>query len=316
MSNHFHELQRLCKTSKLWFCIETTAKFFTVLVVITACAHLPVSVAQGTTPPPNQSSNEAWYVLMGVDSNPPAAALDPKIAGISVRVSWSQIEPEDDQWDWSYLDQVFDWAEYQDKLVMLRVMAGTLAPAHSYDKQVANIPTPWEPRHQAEYAELMQVLAARYGLRSELRLVHVSGFWNSAEFHVPRKIEDDPRMADAFIERLKATAYAFPAQRISLNHSPESFSQAVISAAQQLFPNQITFQMNALKADINTSWPGYTTIRDLGLEGWDIGWQFVGPSINDKRFGGPFQQAVDIGRLGNPKYWEIYAPDVPLISNP
>jgi hypothetical protein len=123
-------------------------------------------------------------------------------------------------------------------------------------------------------------------------------------------------MAGAFIERLRATAVAFPAQRISLNHSPEPFSQAVISAAQRQIPDRITFQMNALKASINTKWKGYTTIVDLGLEGWDIGWQFVGPSINEDRFGGSFQQAVDIGEVGNPKYWEVYAPDVPQVLSP
>lgn len=290
-------------------------KLLTILIVVSACTSVHVSgngPADG--PPDGQANPEMWFLLQPVDALPPPAALDSVIDGISVRVSWAMLEPSNNEWNWDNLDRQFAWAEANQKLVMLRVMAGVMSPDHSYDTTADGIPTPWEPRHTAEFAELMQALGDRYASRDVLTLVHVSGFWTSAEFHVPQGLGFDSRMIDAFIERIHATALAFPEQNIALNHSPEPFSLAVIKAAQELIPVRVTFQMNALKATTRLDWIGYTLIRDLGLEGWDIGWQFVGPSANTERFGGPFEQAVNKGRAGHPKYWEVYLPDVPAIS--
>lgn len=262
-----------------------------------------------SAPDPTSNGREEWYLLQKVDG-PHPRSLDPQLAGVSVRVSWRALEPRRDGYDFSYLDELLSWAGNHDARVTLRVMAGTLAPAHSYKTQTAGIPTPWEGYHQQRFRALMTALANRYWRATNLGLVHVPGFWESAEFHVPAQIRNDSYMAESFIERLRAVAQAFAGPRIALNHSPEPFSQKVINYARTNYPTRIAFQMNALKADTNTSWPGYTVIRDLGLAGEHIGWQFVGPSTNEDRFGGTFEQAVELGRAGNPKYWEVYGPDV------
>jgi len=258
-----------------------------------------------------------WYLLNRVDGEVPPEARDPKIDGLSIRVSWSSLEPNDDDFRWQYLDSMFEWAKRYDKLLMLRVMTGPLSPTHGFTDSVEGIPAPWDQRLTREYAKLISALGKRYAGENTLRVVHVSGFWRSAEFHVPRGVAGDQRMVGAFKRRILATAAAFPNQLIALNHSPEPFSEAVVNWTLDKLGSRACIQMNALKASTNTRWIGYSRIRELGQSGCAcVGWQFVGPSSNSARFGGSFDEAVNLGRAGNPTYWEVYRKDVRQIAPP
>jgi hypothetical protein len=72
--------------------------------------------------------------------------------------------------------------------------------------------------------------------------------------------------------------------------------------------------MNSLKASTKTGWIGYRRIVQARQAGWTTGWQFIGPSVNRRRFGGSFLEAVEKGRAADPAYWEFYAPDINQIQ--
>lgn len=256
------------------------------------------------------NAQERWYLLQKVDRDAPRSILqNDDIDGVSIRVNWRSLEPRDDQWDWSYLDRQVQNAERFKKRVMLRVMAGVNSPAHSFRSTTMEIPTPWDPHHVAEFDELMSQLGRRYS-RPSVEVIHIPGFWHSAEMHLPKGFGNDHRMIDAWVSRISSVGRAFPGKVIALNHSPESFSEPVLAQFQRIAAGRGAVQMNALKASTAVDWRGFERILDAKKQGFQVGWQFVGPSTNRARFGGSLEEAVAKGRLTEPSYWEFYQPDV------
>ncbi len=259
-------------------------------------------------------AKEKWFLLQKVDGDAPQAALKSQaVDGVSIRVNWRSLEPRDDQWDWKYLDRQVQNAQRNGKQVMLRVMAGVDSPSHSYRSKTSEIPTPWDPHHVAEFDEMISELGRRYA-GPIVEVVHVPGFWNSAEMHLPKGFGHDQQMADAWIARIASVKRAFPDQLIALNHTPESFSEAVLAQYGQLTGGRGAVQMNSLKASTAVNWKGFTRILAAKKQGFSVGWQFVGPSANRARFGGDFEQAVKKGRMTEPSYWEFYEPDLDKVA--
>ena len=269
-----------------------------------------------------------WYILDKVDGGVNYSLLNrSEVHGLSIRIRWASLNPRPGVYDFTPLRKLIERARSVDKLWTLRVMAGVSAPKwidapyFSYNEggQKRSFPLPWNAEHKRQFDALIYELGKSFNRDAALQMVHVSGFDQSAEMHYQKALESHPdysiaKMAAAWNGRIDTTAAAFPNKLINLNHSPEPFSAKVLAHARTLGFRRMLFQMNALKASTNTSWAGYTRLRDLHREGAAVGFQFVGPSANQTRFGGSFESAVTKGAQAGARFYEVYQGDVAKIK--
>ena len=254
------------------------------------------------------------YQLQPVDREQPIAD---GAQGLSVRVRWKTVEPELGRYDFRYIDRQQQRAKQAGIVWRLRIMAGWSCPAHAYRYSVTDtsrgqtltLPIPWQTTQKQRHRELQRNLAARYAADPTLRHVDVPGFWRSAEMHIPRTFERHPRftpqrMAHAYVVRINHLLAFWPNQTVVLNHSPEKqWGQLVRDHARR---RGVAIQMNSLHAGTNTRWEGFTVVRDwTGKRGF----QMVGPSSNQERFGGTIEAALQLGGT-DCQWYEMYRGDI------
>ena len=149
--------------------------------------------------------------------------------------------------------------------------------------------------------------------------MHACGF-NVCEWHLPETQtkdwwDDQFDFRTAWEQRIGGVRDAFDERVLVVaNHSPQPYSEDVLTWMET--QPGVTAQMNALKADTNPSWEGYEFIRDFETT---TGWQFIGPSLGADgqpvdRFGGEFQDAVQLGLQSQPAYFEFYQLDIELLN--
>ena len=107
-----------------------------------------------------------------------------------IRVFWSQLEPQDDQFDFSYLDSEITLAAALGKKTVLRVIAGRGSPdwilnnpaiaavTYSRTRQdgllvTEKVPAPWQLAYKKEFKELLGKLAAAYS--NQIAAVSICG---------------------------------------------------------------------------------------------------------------------------------------------
>lgn len=145
------------------------------------------------------------------------------LAGISVRVVWNTIQPQEGMFDWSYTDdmiqrvQRFNSSNNTNKKVMLRILTGINTPAWVYTAGAQpftfcnppisgltcnqdscssgecqfQIPVPWDTVYQAKLQDLITAYGQKYNDNSLVFLVHVSGpSTKSAEMILPKTAAD------------------------------------------------------------------------------------------------------------------------------
>jgi hypothetical protein len=266
------------------------------------------------------SANPAHLLLDKVNGGVNYSLLDnPKVDGLSLRIRWSTVQPNRNRFDFDLIDRLSQHARQRGKVWTLRIMAGTNSPnwldCPTYSDGDGTFPLPWCPELKSEFDRLMLALGREYADDPLLVMVHVPGFDESAEMHMP-KGRDWPtnEMIEAWDHRINVTAAAFPRQLICLNHSPEDWSGATRQWMMTLGKARACFQMNALKASTNTNWFGYTILDLLDQDGWNVGFQFVGPSQGAdgrpvSRFGGPFSEGYQKGQNAGSRWYEFYQPD-------
>lgn len=273
----------------------------------------PVSVPFAVWP----ASDPAYLLLDRVGGGVQYSHLDnPKVDGLSIRERWSKINPSDGVYDFSSIHQLAAHAKQRGKWWTLRIMAGTNAPkwldCPTYSDGDGTFPLPWCPEYAVQYDRLMLRLGMEFGDDPLLAMVHVSGFDESAEMHMPSKGPVNNgwptnEMSDAWEHRIDVTSAAFPRQLICLNHSPENWSAAVRQWHMATVGKQrAAFQMNALKGTTNTNWIGYTTLEDLSNGGWHVGFQMVGTGSRVA----PFDVALDKGEAAGAHWYEVYQGEV------
>lgn len=255
-----------------------------------------------------------WYILLPVDQLPSKHLTDlknPKVDGISTRVRWSTLNPKPGVYNFALVDRVASEARKAGKPWTLRIMGGD---GPGFVPNQGGYPIPWDAKTKSAFGEMIAAAGKRYAADPWLKMVHVPGFGDSAEMHVPKGVSwPTNSMVDAWDFRIDATAAAFGSQLICLNHSPEAFSPAVRQWHMRLGKSRAVFQMNALKASTNTSWEGYDVLKRLHADGWAIGFQHACPSTNRSRFGGTFAQATTKGKAAGARWYEYYQPDTKLL---
>lgn len=163
---------------------------------------------------------------------------NPNISGVAPRISWNTIEPQENQFNWQVLDNIFQKAAANNKDVVIIPVAGFDTPQwalqgvqtaqfpRKYGKnagQIAPLPIPWDQTYLNRWYAFLSQVANRYGNNPLLVMIGVSGPTSvSAEMSLPN--------TDGDVQ-----------QWISLGYTPSKYENAwkeTFAEYAKLFPRQ------------------------------------------------------------------------------
>jgi len=189
----------------------------------------------------------------------------PLTAGISVRTDWKTLEPVDDKYDWSYLDDMLAVAAESDKKIMLRVVSAWMSPDWVYEagakdfwynekhnnNQLSRMPVPWDTIYLNKWRDFVKALGERYNNNSNLAVIAVTGASRSAEMYLPNSTEDiaqwdaigysETKIVSAWTFIIDTFAAAFPDKPIilpvsNIRTNDNAATESVVEYATNTYP--------------------------------------------------------------------------------
>lgn len=236
----------------------------------------------------------------GGDGKDPAVYDDPDVDGISVRVKWGDLEPNEGAFDWTFLDKVIGKAATARKPVLLRIgtSGGDIALGGSTPGWVLNavraeglatsqkfftfddngkettIPVFWDPVYLAKKTAMIRAVGLRYANNPAVKIVSAS-FANasSEDWAVPHTAIDvshwlaagytSSKMLAAGKQIIDATMAAFPKQYVTLAVGGNGHVGAQAGPNLDLDENYLA--LNAVLA-ARATWPGRLIVQKNSLQ--------------------------------------------------
>lgn len=131
----------------------------------------------------------------------------PYVAGLSVRFRWEDIEPKPGEFDWSLLEKAHELTVASNKLLMIRVIAGTFSPGWIYGQgvqkitfygdetnwmkpdAVATMPIPWDENYLQAWERFLKSFGNKILDWSNVYCVQMTGGGVIGEMFLPKKRE-------------------------------------------------------------------------------------------------------------------------------
>lgn len=112
------------------------------------------------------------------------ASLD-YVDGILVRISWADLQPSTNSYDWMLLDAQIALAAEYDRHIVLAIMNGPFAPTwlasegattfdYPFRGNTETLPLPWDDTYLKYYSAFIQALGQRYANNDRIKLIHVT----------------------------------------------------------------------------------------------------------------------------------------------
>ncbi len=298
-----------------------------------------------------------FYFLRSQEGNantPTNVWRDPNIAGVSLRRTWAECNPAEDEYDFSYFERQLAVAKQYGKPLQLRVSGGCDSPAwvmsrvKTFDFTNTNegrpasdtMPVVWDPRYKALWAKFVLNFGERYAHNPYVSLVHIDGpVRYGSEFHLPKQAVNvkgyqinyqgqqvtvpgysHGAIIQAWKDAIDAYAAAFPAMPLCLNISPaidarDGVAEAVSAYAVGKLGPKATLQHNALSAKSSDGYYIHKLIVKYGQSGIRVGFQQLCPS-RLTRYGGSLQKSLTEAKRARAAYLEIYQRDNELLRAP
>ena len=222
-----------------------------------------------------------------------AVLTNSNVDGVSIRQDWSELEPSEGVYNWSFLDSEVARAAAAGKPVLLRVNTQahkpnwvTNAVAHAggtfftfdTDGVATTIPVFWDPTFLAKKTSMIAALGAHFTGKTTIKIVWTS-FANasSEDWSVPHASTDitnwfnagytSQKMIDAGAQIIDATMAAFPNQFVTiavggsgnLDSDATYVARSAVAAAKAKWPGRLIVQKNDLST-INPPAPGTGTL--------------------------------------------------------
>jgi len=211
------------------------------------------------------------------------------VTGVVIRQDWSELEPGEEDFDWSFLDSETARATAAGKEILLRIntqahkpdwvttevqQAGGLFFTFDDNGVQTTIPVFWDSTYLAKKTAMISALGAHLAGSPNLRVVGAS-FANatSEDWNIPNMPDEiaewlslgytPEKMLDAGQQIIDATMVAFPDQYVTLaiggdgnlNPSPTYLAENAIAAARASWPGRLVVQVNSLST-FNPPAPG------------------------------------------------------------
>jgi Beta-galactosidase len=237
------------------------------------------------------------------------------VDGISARQNWSDLEPTENVYDWTYLDKVTAKAAAAGKPVLLRISTQANKPAwvtaavtdaggtfFTFDGKdgQTTIPVFWDPTYLAKKTAMIAALGAHFTNNPAVKIVGAS-FANaqSEDWAVPHSPADvtawfaagytSDKMLAAGKQIIDATMAAFPNQYVTLSVGTNGHT----GSGPNLDPTA-NYVANHAVLDARASWPGRLIVQKNTLTtftpaapGTGTVWAFLwnsGPDIAGQMF--------------------------------
>ena len=204
-----------------------------------------------------------------------APLANPDVTGISVRYGWTDLEPTEGVYNWTFLDSEVARAAAAGKQVLLRIMTQTGKPDwvttavqqagggfFFFSDGSGSIPVFWDPTFLAKKTDMIAALGAHFTNNPTVTIVTAS-FANAVteDWSVPHTYDDitqwmalgytSQKMLDAGKQVIDATMAAFPNQYVTMAIATDGH----VGATGNLDPTADYVARNAV-ATARASWPG------------------------------------------------------------
>ncbi|MBA3608992.1 MAG: beta-galactosidase [Chthoniobacterales bacterium] len=240
------------------------------------------------------------------------------VDGVSIRQDWSDLEPTEGVYDWSFLDSEVARVAAAGKSVLLRINTQFAKPEwvtaavtkaggsfFTWDKDgvPTTIPVFWDPTFLAKKKAMIAALGAHFTVNPSIKIVWTSfANANSEDWSVPHTPADiaawqavgytTEKLLDAGRQIIDASMSAFPNQYVTLavagngNLDPDVNYAArnAVLAARATWPGRLIVQKNSL-ATYNPPAPGTGTVFQLLWDSRpDIGGQMLDACFGDTTY--------------------------------
>lgn len=220
---------------------------------------------------------------------------NPALSGLLIRDSWSA--------GFAYLDVQLAHAKRLSKQVTIGVYMG----------QNGHQPKHWT---WADVDSEIAAQGARWNLDPSVIAVHIGcpDTLDSMEMYSPPKISDAQLITD-WKRCIDDYSNAFPSKALILDvamagASKHATTTAIVSYAESKLGQRFNAIMDSLHATTSTGYQPYQIVKAAGTSGFNTGFEMVGPSTDQSRFGGKFSTALSIGNAAGAKWYQIYQADV------
>ena len=265
------------------------------------------------------------------------------MAGVAIRVYWNSIQPtSSSEYDWSYIDAVATLAANYRKQFSINVTGGLNAPAWVYasgtdgkgsakftisgTKVSGVMPAPWDLNFQRRWSAFLVALANRYDLQPTLSYVIVTGQgWGGQATFCQSSTDDTELNSDGGV-----TVWVNAFVSITGAYVSSGFVQTplIVNIGAPLYPNQLGgfktasdqcvttygarygIKSNALSPNYKTTDWQAREIKALSGS-HPAGFQMLLPS----KTAADLVKAIQIGESLGSNLFEVYPPDLNLVSN-
>ena len=267
----------------------------------------------------------------------------PYVAGLSVRVAWADIEKSPGQYDWSLIEKAHHIVDQKGKLLIVRIIAGSLSPQWIYTQGVPKVtflgqetnwmqagaigvmPVPWNEAYLLAWERFVAALGNEISGWQNVYCVQMTGGGFIDEMHLPRKLPEtieqwnkagisDEKLFGMWKSIIAAYDKSIPAKiglalDLGIPFAQSRAPEMVYQYALGHYPGRVWFQQNGLKAerDPNAKFPEMIRVASTRtVVGYQMlgGGKFLDAQTGDRKTA--FQNAID----DNSSYVEVYKADL------
>jgi hypothetical protein len=275
-----------------------------------------------------------FFVMQQVDHQniSDAKLASPKWTGIVIRQRWSAVEPAANTFDWKFVDAQAARARKLGKKYILAIYTGDNDPKWLNVPLYLGAPYPWDAKMLSEHGKMVEQLGKRYAKDSDLVGVEIGGPTRapsgSLEMHLAtgltyQKGYSEAKMIAAWKQCIDQYALAFPNCAlisdggVAPGGGRMTITQTVFDYLFTKYRDRANFSHCALKASMPEAALHHVAVANMGKHGARIGFETIGPSVGGangengavKRFGGNFNQALQIAQRANAKWLKVYQAD-------
>jgi Beta-galactosidase len=287
------------------------------MLMLIACNLTRAVVQPQSTPATALKTTRGVFIITSHNvAIQPATYANPAVDGIVIRTFWSNVEPAQDQYNWSFIDSQVQAASASGKKVILQVLPGAFTPAWALQGvqsaqftvdygfvqgTTVTLPMPWDETYLNRWSAFVHVLGHRYDSNPAIVNVPAAGPTSiSEEMSLPNDTAavakwkqlgyTQQKYEGAWQQTLAAYVQSFPTTQISLTFYPglpipdRSSETAIrVDVANFAFTNygqHVAFQENGLSARKESTSLGYDLVQQYSTKA-TVGFE-MGTSATEK----------------------------------
>ena len=255
------------------------------------------------------------------------------VKGVLVRINWADLEPSNDNFDWSLVQNQIDSANVYGKKISLAI--GAIIPnwltdsvqmvSYRFGNVTDSIVVPWDSIFMNKWADLIQNIGNQFNADTTISLVYITNSsFNGFEMQLPSTVTPswsslgytDQKMIDSWKSAIDAFNTSFPGHFLSNDYHPINGSNIPTDSIYQYAVQTIGTRYGASAwwwSQNNTSvYPSqYQVLQNSALSSFaTVQVARNGTNDSDLLGAGGLQGTLQQAISDNICYWEIWEIDI------